>query len=293
MSESIIQLVDTLPSNNLTVKVLNALDYVIPGKWQNVVGFDNTIKAVTGVSDANTIMQIRNRAIELYNDKSKGYQQAIWLYQTVDGADKAMGAAAMANKVGEKIGFLSFLNKLTPKADTIQSVDLCLKIVVELLAYAKINGLPSINPKTFATEINQHYTDAALMRMAALVCIDGLVPLGANFLQKVQNTLSSDGQSAFTSNPVFSSVSSLIPGDDKFGFISNSFTAVSGWMTNLVGSAGLTPQNVFAHLEGFIEFSDDKLDFVAAFLDQATNYYEHTGIQTVARALILKAAQEI
>lgn len=108
MSESIIQLVDTLPSNNLTVKVLNALDYVVPGQWQNVVGFDNTVKAVTGVSDANTIMQIRNRAIQLYNDKSKGYQQAIWLYQTVDGADKAMGAAAMANKVGEKIGFLSF-----------------------------------------------------------------------------------------------------------------------------------------------------------------------------------------
>ncbi len=293
MSESIIQLVDTLPSNNLTVKVLNALDYVIPGKWQNVVGFDNTIKSVTGASDANTIMQIRNRAIQLYNDKSKGYQQAIWLYQTVDGADKAMGAAAMANKVGEKIGFLSFLNKLTPKADTIQSVDLCLKIVVELLAYAKINGLPSINPKAFAREISEHYTDAALMRMAALVCIDGLVPLGQNFLQKVQNMLSSEGQSAFASNPVFTSVSNLIPGEDKVGFISNSFAAVSGWMTNLVGAAGLTPQNVFAHLEGFIEFSDDKLDFVAAFLDQATNYYEHTGIQTVARALIREAAKGI
>lgn len=131
------------------------------------------------------------------------------------------------------------------------------------------------------------------MRMAALVCIDGLVPLGPNFLQKVQNMLSSEGQSAFTSNPVFSSVSSLIPGEDKLGFISNSFGSVSGWMTNLVGSAGLTPQNVFAHLEGFIEFSDDKLDFVAAFLDQATNYYEHTGIQTVARALIREAAKGI
>lgn len=293
MSESIIQLVDTLPSNNITVKVLKALDYVVPGEWENTVGFDNTIKAVTGESDPETIMAIRNRAIELYNDKENGYQGAIWLYKTIDSADKAMGAAAMANKVGEKIGFLSFLNKLTPKADTTQSVDLCLKIVVELLAYAKLNGIPSLNPAEFVATLRENYQGASLMRMAALVCIDGLVPLGPDFLQKVQNTLDSEGQSAFSNNPVFSSVSGLIPGDDKLGFIASSFGAVSVWMNNLVGSVGLTPQGIVDRLGGFIEFSDDKLDFVAAFLDQATNYYEHTGIQTVARRLILDAAEDI
>lgn len=291
MSESIIQLVDTLPSNNLTIKILNALDYIVPGEWENIVGFDNTIQAVTGESDADSIMAIRNRALELYNDKSNGYQRAIWLYKTIDSADKALGAAAMANKVGEKIGFLSFLNKVTPKADTTQSVDLCLKIVVELLAYSKINGLPSLNPAEFVQTISENYTGASLMRMAALVSVDGLLPLGPDFLQKVQNVLDGDGKSAFTNNPFFSSVSGLIPGDDKLGFIASTFGAVSVWMNNLVGSVGLTPQGIFDHIGGFIEFSDDKLDFVAAFLDQATNYYEHTGIQTVARRLILDAAE--
>jgi hypothetical protein len=38
--------------------------------------------------------------------------------------------------------------------------------------------------------------------------------------------------------------------------------------------------------------ADSKLDYVAAFLDMSTNYYEHTGTQTVARNLILRAAQE-
>ncbi len=291
MSDSIIQLVDTLPSNNLTIKILNALDYIVPGEWENIVGFDNTIQAVTGETDVHSIMAIRNRAIELYNDKSNGYQRAIWLYKTIDSADKALGAAAMANKVGEKIGFLSFLNKVTPKADTTQSVDLCLKIVVELLAYSKLNGLPSLNPAEFVQTISENYTGASLMRMAALVSVDGLLPLGPNFLQKVQNVLDGDGKSAFTNNPVFSSVSGLIPGNDKLGFIASTFGAVSVWMNNLVGSVGLTPQGIFDHIGGFIEFSDDKLDFVAAFLDQATNYYEHTGIQTVARRLILDAAE--
>jgi hypothetical protein len=293
MSDSIIQLVDTLPANNLTVKVIKALDYIVPGEWENIVGFDNTIKAVTGESDANAIMAIRNRAIELYNDKSNGYQRAIWLYKTIDSADRALGAAAMANKVGEKIGLLGFLNKLTPKADTTQSVDLCLKIVVELLAYSKLNGLPSLNPAEFVRTISENYTGASLMRMATLVSVDGLLPLGPNFLQKVQGTLDDKGQSAFANNPVFSSVSGLIPGDDKLGFIASTFGAVSVWMNNLVGSVGLTPQGIFEHIGGFIEFSDDKLDFVAAFLDQATNYYEHTGIQTVARRLILDAAETI
>ncbi|WP_334885457.1 hypothetical protein [Nostoc sp.] len=39
----------------------------------------------------------------------------------------------------------------------------------------------------------------------------------------------------------------------------------------------------------FIQIADDNLDFVAAFLDQTTNYYEHRGIKTVARTLILQA----
>ena len=43
MSKSIFELVDELPTGGLTVMSLNALDFVIPGQWQNTVGFDNTI----------------------------------------------------------------------------------------------------------------------------------------------------------------------------------------------------------------------------------------------------------
>jgi hypothetical protein len=38
--------------------------------------------------------------------------------------------------------------------------------------------------------------------------------------------------------------------------------------------------------------ADSKLDYLAAFLDMSTNYYEHTGTQTVARNLILRAAEQ-
>jgi len=293
MADSIVGLLDELPADNLTVKMLNALDFVVPGEWGNLIGCDRTIEVVTGETDGDRIRAIKNKAIELYNDKENGYQSAIWFYQTIDNADRALGAAALANKVGEKIGLLGFLNKLTPKADTTQSVDLCLKLVAELIAYSKLNGLGILNPGQFVTELREHYQGPSLMRMAALVSVDGLLPLGPDFLQKVHSTLDNQGRSAFQGNPVFSSISGFIPGDDKFGFITDTFNAVEGWMNNLVGSAGLTPQNVFDHIGGFIEFSDDSLDFVAAFIDQATDYYRHTGIQTVGRKLFLQAAEEV
>ncbi len=293
MADSIIELLDELPSDNLTVKMLNALDFVVPGEWENVVGCDRTIEVVTGETNGDRIRDIRNRAIELYNDTNTGYQGAIWLYKTIDNADKALGAAAMANKVGEKIGLLGFLNRLTPKADTTQSVDLCLKLVTELIAYSKLNGLPVLNPGEFVAELTEHYHGASLMRMAALVSVDGLLPLGPNFLQKVHSTLDEQGGSALEGNPVFGTIANFIPGDDKLGFISETFGAVEGWMGNLVGSVGLTPESVFDHIGGFIDFSDDALDLVGAFLDQSTDYYRHTGIQTVARKLFLQAAEDV
>ena len=99
-----------------------------------------------------------------------------------------------------------------------------------------------------------------------------------------------------SNNPAFSRVSSLIPGGNARGqlnFIGESFDSVKGWMANFVAQRDLTPEKVFSKLQGFIEFSENKLDYVAAFLDMSTNYYEHTGTQTLAARLIERALAEI
>ncbi len=292
MDKSIIQLVDELPTDNITVKVLKALDYVAPSQWYNMVGFDNSIRTITGETDPQLIQKIRDRAVSLYHDPQNGYQTAIKLYQTIDKADTAMATAALANKVGEKIGFLSFLSNITPKADVTQTIDLVLKIAVEIIAFSKINGIPSPNPQVFANSLAENYKDASLMRMVALVCLDGMLPLGPNFLSKIHGIISGADASIVAQNPVFLAVNNFLPGNnpgEKFGFITQAFNSVQGWMNDLVAKTGLTPQSISSHLGNFIQIADDNLDFVAAFLDQTTNYYEHTGIQTVARALILRS----
>lgn len=295
MSKPIFELVDELPTSNLTVSMLNSLDFVAPGEWQNVVGFVNTIKTVTGESDESLIQAIGERAIYLYNDRSQGYQRAMWLYQTVDSTDKALGAAALANKVGEKIPLLGFLNSITPKADKAQTIDLCLKLVTELVAFCQINGIPGDSIGDFVASLGE-YSGESLIRMVALVCVDGLIPLGPDFISKALSTISQTNPQELEQNTTFQNIQDAIPGQSsssKLNFIGESFNSVQGWMSNLVANNNLTPQKVVHNLQSFADIADDKLDYLGAFLDVATNYYEHTGTQTLARRLIERAVAEI
>jgi hypothetical protein len=295
VGKSIFELVDQLPTSGLTISMLNALDFVAPGQWHNTVGFVNTIKTVTGESDEDLIQQIGERAIYLFNDKSQGYQTALWLYQTVDGTDKALGAAALANKVGENIPLLGFLNSVTPKPDKAQTIDLTLKVVAELVAFCQINGIPGDSIGDFVASLGE-YSGESLIRMVALVCVDGLIPLGPDFINKALSGISQTNPQELEQNSTFQSIKDAIPGSNsagKLNFIGESFDSVKGWMNGLVTANNLTPQKVVGNLQGFMEVADDKLDYLAAFIDVATNYYEHTGTQTLARRLIERAVAEI
>jgi len=295
VSKPIFEMVDELPTSNMTTFALRSLDWVVPGQWENLVGFDNTIRTVTGETDESLIQQIGERAVYLYNDKSQGYQRAMWLYQTVDNADRALGAAALANKVGDSIPLLGLLNRVTPKANKAQTIDLCLKLVVELVAFCQINGIPGDSIGDFVASLAD-YSGESLMRMAALVCIDGLIPLGPDFINNALSSIDSTNPSELEQNGTYQRIKDSIPGDSpggKLGFITQSFDSVKGWMSGFVSDRGLTPEKVVSNMRSFVDISNDKLDYLGAFLDMSTNYYEHTGTQTLARRLIERAVAEI
>ena len=153
-----------------------------PGQWRNPVGFEKSIKVITGEDDEALIQKIGEGAVRLYNDRSQGYQRAVWLYSTVESLSNALGAAALANKVGEKFHIMSLLAKVTPKADKSQAIDFGVKLVVEVVAFCQINGLPGDSLGDFVKSLTS-YKDEALIRMAALICFDGLIPLGPGYLR--------------------------------------------------------------------------------------------------------------
>lgn len=284
------QLVDELPQRSITTMVLGALDFVVPGQWQNVTGFTPLVKHITGETRIGKIDAISTYADQLYQGDLSGCQKAIWLYQTADSSDSLLSAAALAHQVGEKIGFLNFLSKVTPKDETLQCVDLAVKLTVEALAYLMIHGFKHEEAHKFSESLESVSNENA-MRMAALVCIDGLLPLGPEFVTKVNQTLGSLSMSSLESHPIFSKVGHLLPGGDKLGFIRSIFERSQGWMTQLQSVQNLTPSSLMGRLQGVVDFSEDKLDFLAAFLDATTNYVSHTGTQSVARHVISKSAE--
>jgi hypothetical protein len=232
----------------------------------------------------------------LYGDNSQGYQRAVSIYQMVDSASGKLGAAALAHMAGERIGLLSFLSKLTPKEDNAQALDLGLKCIAEMVAFCQANGFPGDGIGDFMGAVSS-YEKENLIRMAGIVVFDGLIPLGPNFADKMMESIQGAGSGGLENNAIFQRVKGLIPGggssDDSIGFITNGVGAMKGYLDGFASTRGVTLDGVLGSLRGVIDFSEAKLDYLAAFLDISTNYMEHTGIQSVSRSLIERAVGEI
>lgn len=293
--ETIVDFVDELPNSGITVMSLKALDFIAPGQWRNYTNFDEMLREISGEEDEEFLGSVKDRVIELYTDKSEGYQTAMRLYRLVDKTDKALGASALADKVSEKISILSFLDYLTPKADTSQAIDLSLKLIAELLAFTKINGIPGDSVGDFIAALAD-YAGESKIRMAALVCFDGLIPLGPDVINYCLDTINGLTQSDLEDNETFDKMSDDIPGDDsesKLGFIQRGFESATDWMSNLISDYDLTPEKIIGNLQEYVDIADDKLDYLAAFLDMFTSYFEHTGTQTLAIRLIERSVNEV
>lgn len=293
--DTIYELVDELPTSNMTTRALGVLDFAVPGEWNNLVGFEKTIRAVTGEKDEAVIKKIGERAIALYNDKKQGYQRAMWIYRTVDNIDTTLATLALANTIGGQIRWLGFLDRITPKADTLQSLDLSLKLAAELAAFCLINGIPGDSISDFVKSLGE-YSKESLMRMVALIAFDGLVPLGPDFIDKVAATMAKTSPKELEGNRLYKGIREFIPGEttsEKYDVIQKNFSASSGWMENLMKSSNLSREKIVDSLSSFVDVTDRKLDYLAGFLDMTTNYYEHTGTQTLARRLIERAVNEI
>lgn len=290
--QSIDTLIDTLPQSGATVYALKALDFVVPGEWENVTRFDDMLKKVTGETDLAFLAKVRQKALALYNTESEGYQTAVKIYSFVDSSDKMLGAAALANKVAESVSFLSFMDKITPKADNAQAVDLAVKLVAEIVAFTKVSGIPGDGIADFVRALAE-YGGESKIRMAGLVCFDGVLPLGADFLQKVGQVIGGLSGDALSENAIFQKISGFIPSSDKLGYVKQSFEATKSWMGDFATKNQISGEKIKAQLSSYIEIADDKLDYVAGFIDVATDYYQHTGYQTVAARLIERAVNEV
>jgi hypothetical protein len=252
------------------------------------------VRAVSGDVRMGRIQAIANHVDQLYAEDG-GARRAVFFYRLADSVDKGVAAAALANKIGERFSALSLLAKITPKADTVQTMDLCLKLTCEALAHLSLRGLSKDAIAQWAEDLNRgdQYGNESALRLAALIGLDGLLPLGPDFLAKVGSALSG-GSLAWTDNALFRKLAEHLPGagnQEKVGFISSVLHKASAPLNGFIERTGLTRDKVVGSIKKVTDLSDDKLDYAAAFFDASTSYMSHTGVQTVARHLTDRAGE--
>ena len=292
--KSIHELLEGLDESGFTITALNSLDSVVPGEWKNITNFEEMVRFVTEEEDDALIQKVGERAIELYADPEEGYQRAVALFGQVDGLDKLAGSAALAAKVGEKFSFLGFLDKVTPKADQTQAVDAGLKFTAEMATFCLINGMPGNSVTEFARSLS-NYAREDKMRLAAWLAFDCVLPLGPDFYTKMHDGLSKLNVDQLTDNALFKRIASYLPGNDadKKQTVHDNLEASRDHLESFVKDNHVSREGLLGKLREFIDVSDSKLDYVSAMIDMSTNYYRHTGIQSVSRQVISRAYGEI
>lgn len=288
------QLVEALPASSLTTRCLGALDYLVPGQWTNITSFEEMIKTATGEDDESVIQNVGERAMALYANADNGYQRAVDIFQLVDSASTMAGVTALAAKLAEDVSWLDFLGKVTPKPETAQAVDAGLKFAAELATFCCTNGLPGDSVGDFVSALAA-YEKEDIMRIAAWICFDCMLPLGPDFMLKVGEQFSS-AIDAIEASPLYGRIASIIPGggvSDKRDFVKSALDQASGTINGFVADKGITQGGVLDTIKGYLEGAEGKLDYAAAILDVSVNTFEHTGIQTVARRVINRAYGEL
>jgi hypothetical protein len=159
-----------------------------PGARHNTTSASELIAGVIGSDDPALIAQVRQRADELSNARHEGYGRALSLYDAVNRSQKAAGGLRILANVGAALPLVKRAANLTPTSDTLQAVDLSLKVAAEMLAFTQVNGLPGDSFAEFGASLNE-YAGEARVRMAALICFDALLPLGDQALQRLDGLL--------------------------------------------------------------------------------------------------------
>jgi hypothetical protein len=253
----------------------------VPGGWHNITSADALIADVLGSSDPELIRQVRSRADALSRARHEGYGRALSLYDAVNRSQKAAGGLRLLANIGGALPLVKRVADLTPTSETLQAADLSLKVAAEMLAFTQVNGLPGDSFGDFAAALGE-YAGEARVRMAALICFDGL--LGGVDKRDLHQL------------PAYAGMAKLLPGRGDgahLTFLRRGVDQWLGWAGGFSSQLGLTGQKAVQALESTLGPWQGSFQQMATFLDAFTDTYQHTGVQAVARRLVERAAAEI
>lgn len=284
-----------LPQDNLTARLLKLTSRVADEGWENINDLAQMIRVVTGEDQESYLQEIGERAVQLFADPQERYQRAIRIYRLVDDVDKLVGTASFLDQVAQRVSFLGFMDRLIPKSEKLQAIDAGAKLAAELAAFTAINGLPGDSIADFGRSI-AHSANEDRLRITCWILAEGVLPFGPDFLQLIGDQVKAASSGELQQSALFSKVRDLLPGgsdDAGRSLILGTLDEVGGWMGDFVRERGITQASVGSGLQAILDVGERGFDVMAAALDVGTNYFEHTGTQTVARQIVKRAYGEV
>ncbi|MEN0064209.1 MAG: hypothetical protein AAGA48_18810 [Myxococcota bacterium] len=282
-----------LPERNLTVRLLELTGKLVDQSWSNPRDLAGLIRDVTGEEEESYLQEIGERAITLFADPDERYQRAIRAYRLVDDVDKLVGTASFLDQVAQRVSFLSFLDRLIPKPETMQAVDAGAKLLAELVGFTSVNGLPGDSVSDFAKSLaNSAHEDR--LRLTCWVVADGVLPFGPDFVQLVVDRVGSASLDDLEQSTLFRQVRGLLPGGENAQKLMVSTLEGAGdWIGSVLRDRGLDQNSIGTALQDILDVGEGSFDVMAAAIDVGTNYFEHTGTQSVARQVVRRAYGEV
>lgn len=274
-----------------TSYILEAMDFIIKDGYQNPSNIQQFIRQVLGNIANEDVAKVEQIVNGWLVDDNQPYKRTLLLYRVAEYAGTAMGSATLAKQLGEDFSFLSSLNKISPRTEHTQMADFLVKFGCEIMASLSLQGLPT-DMQGIGNQIN-HFKNETAVRMATLIAIDGLLPLGPNFVQKISDTLQNGGQSNLMNQINLGGVQQFFGSNQSVQQIWQRlveiFQSSQQTITQFLAQKGINQANVSQQLGNVVNFSADKVDYVSAYLDMTTNYIYHSGSLTVLRKMIENA----
>ncbi len=283
---SIDLMLKSLAGDRVTPAALGLLEPITPGQWRNPTSLLQLVMNEGATEQSAPAIAERAEAVFAASTR---LQDALSIWHALDDRDPELSAEASGVPVG------SLLDKVEAPTTKEAAIDAAMKLVGELLAMA---SLADVDPESLAMPdgVLAALGEAASaddVRLAAWIAIDGVLTLGDGFMETIGAAC--EDHQAVIESPVFERIADAIPGESVEQKCAHAFSfleAAAPLINQFVSSHSLTQdavQSAFANALA-VEASSSN---IAALLESTTDYFAHTGLQSVARVAAYEAYNQL
>ncbi|MEL6182276.1 MAG: FHA domain-containing protein, partial [Myxococcota bacterium] len=160
----------------------------------------------------------------------------------------------------------------------------------EVLAYTRMRGIARADLGVWLQALQtEQYDGPGKVRTMAWIAFEGMLPLGTDFMPILVAGVEAIPLEELGSNALFARLARIAPGttlEDKRSYLLGVLHGVTPWVQGVVSRRGLTQEAISAQVAKWLTAVAGGTPAMGLAADALTDYFAHTGVQTVATVAI-------